>query len=267
MAGILADAQKSVDRKADYQARAKKAWDTRGRNPKLWEMYKGGDLGRSGAGKPEAKTKDLWAKKLPSRYAPGSAEDDGSAPTPDDNPMGLSEKVVVALRESEAKHAADATEQALIIGSDGTVALEKTTGHAARVRFTPDDVPKMVGGVATHNHPSGGPFSPDDINLLIENNMKEIRAVGNPAKGGTLYRFGQSKTDRTKDEAAALVVKALGKMTLMRQDLEEDVRAGRMSEDEASGSLYERQHAVLLEIAKIPGSGFYYKRTRGKANA
>ena len=40
MAGILADAKKSADRKADYQARAKKAWDTRGRNPKLYAAYK-----------------------------------------------------------------------------------------------------------------------------------------------------------------------------------------------------------------------------------
>jgi len=40
MAGVLADAKKSADRKADYQARAKKAWDTRGRNPKLYAAYK-----------------------------------------------------------------------------------------------------------------------------------------------------------------------------------------------------------------------------------
>jgi len=36
----LADAVSGAKKKADYQARAKKAWDTRGRNPKLYQAYK-----------------------------------------------------------------------------------------------------------------------------------------------------------------------------------------------------------------------------------
>ena len=47
---VLADAKSAANKKADYQARAKKAWDTRGRNPKLYEMYKARRASGAGAG-------------------------------------------------------------------------------------------------------------------------------------------------------------------------------------------------------------------------
>jgi len=67
MAGILADAQKSADKKADYQARAKKAWDTRGRNPKLYAAYK---ARKSGGAAPAATTAEPSPTKTEPKAAP-----------------------------------------------------------------------------------------------------------------------------------------------------------------------------------------------------
>lgn len=55
--------------------------------------------------------------------------------------------------------------------------LFKKNGDVSSVTFTPDEIKQMQGGILTHNHPGGGCFSPNDINMLRFGKLQEIRAV------------------------------------------------------------------------------------------
>jgi hypothetical protein len=110
MAGVLADAKKSADRKADYQARAKKAWDTRGRNPKLYAAYKA----RKGPTKSDAET------------AQATLADPDKARKLND----------ADLRDATGKGSAPKPEPTVTTGEDGT---DLGSGLVTKaVRYTPD---------------------------------------------------------------------------------------------------------------------------------
>ena len=59
---------------------------------------------------------------------------------------------------------------------DGIQLFEKD-GSAHAVNFTNKDIKLMKGATLTHNHPSGANFSFDDIGIMSQNDIAEIRAV------------------------------------------------------------------------------------------
>lgn len=66
-------------------------------------------------------------------------------------------------------------EMAVVYDANGNV-LFKQVGESHSVRFSAEQVKQMKGGVATHNHPLGATFSPEDMNLLRQAQLAEIRA-------------------------------------------------------------------------------------------
>lgn len=91
-------------------------------------------------------------------------------------PETWSEKRRKAMQSAEWSSTYKTVETARLYDDSGKQ-LAKKDGDKASVTFTRAEIRSMKGGVLTHNHPSGGCFSPNDINMLREGKLKEIRAV------------------------------------------------------------------------------------------
>lgn len=81
------------------------------------------------------------------------------------------------IRGIENNICKDETETAYLLDDSGNVIFSKTDNKSNCVEFTPEQVLAMEGQVLTHNHPGGTTFSYEDINLLVEHKLKEIRAA------------------------------------------------------------------------------------------
>lgn len=79
------------------------------------------------------------------------------------------------------------SEELHVVNTEGKIILSKK-GDKKRITTSPQDITKMRNNIVTHNHPfeegsegrkrgDGGSFSPGDIDLLFESNMRELRAV------------------------------------------------------------------------------------------
>jgi NAD+--asparagine ADP-ribosyltransferase len=82
-----------------------------------------------------------------------------------------------ALGDFENSTRNDKIETAGLFDYKGNLLFDKR-GSKNQVSFTSDEVKMMKGNLLTHNHPSGSSFSPEDINMLVKAELKEIRAVG-----------------------------------------------------------------------------------------
>lgn len=82
------------------------------------------------------------------------------------------------IQDLEARIFSQDYETAGIYSQDGTLIFEKD-GNGNSVGFTSAEVNQMTGGILTHNHPNGSSFSIDDIRLVHNSGLSEIRAVTN----------------------------------------------------------------------------------------
>jgi len=93
------------------------------------------------------------------------------------------------------------TEKAYLFSPDGNEIFSKSGGKSS-VSFTQNEVDKMPGNILTHNHPSsGGSFSKQDIGLLVNRDLKEIRAVGKEY----VHSFSLTEGAPGKEAAQALI--------------------------------------------------------------
>jgi len=100
---------------------------------------------------------------------------------------------VQAAQSVEAKISDQKYESAHFFDVDGNTVLAKD-GNKNSVVFDDADVQKMAGTVLTHNHPSGGSFSPEDIALGSTGSLKEVRAIGtNPLGEQFIHRMRPPK--------------------------------------------------------------------------
>ncbi len=193
----------------------------------------------------------------------------GSAPTADDNPSGRFDSAAKrALAKAEGTILARSTERAFVWKEDGSPVLSKD-GGASNVEFDPDDVEAMSGGVLTHNHPSGGPLSSDDIYLTMRANLREMRAVGS---NGMLYRLGMTGKHSFNGVQPAngtyhgwsLEMRDTYR-TLLGESIvktQKRINSGEISQDQANAHWAEEHHAIMLRFAKTYArEGVYYKRT------
>jgi len=87
------------------------------------------------------------------------------------------------------------TEKAMIITADGK-ALE-FGGNEKHVFGTNEDIKKMEGATATHNHPNDAIFSNTDIaNGIAKGNLKEMRIVTKSGEIHSLVNNGATETQR-----------------------------------------------------------------------
>ena len=108
------------------------------------------------------------------------------------------------LDAAEKKIGNKKIEFAYIFDADGNEIFNKTTHAKHSVSFDAYEVHKMKDATLTHNHPSGGTFSSDDLNTLVKSGAASIRATG---KNGT-YQLSRKadmngKTKKDPNDFAA----------------------------------------------------------------
>lgn len=86
------------------------------------------------------------------------------------------ESVRKAMHDDEQGTIGKKHEVARVYDGEGRP-LFKVRGDSGSVTFTSCEIKKMRGGVLTHNHPSESCFSPEDINMLRQGELLEMRAV------------------------------------------------------------------------------------------
>ena len=87
-----------------------------------------------------------------------------------------SKKARKELLQDEKALAARQKETAVIYAPDGRFLFQKR-GDRKEVVFTKKEIMRMKNGVISHNHPTGGSFSTEDIYLFKESGAVEIRAA------------------------------------------------------------------------------------------
>lgn len=97
------------------------------------------------------------------------------------------------IRGYEKVIAGDNTESAILMCSDGEVVTvngrynQEYNSH--EVEYTDEDMTKVRGGILTHNHPLGFPFSVEDIAFAGKCDLEEIRAVGRSIYDGKMRLY------------------------------------------------------------------------------
>lgn len=139
-------------------------------------------------------------------------------------------KLDTAIRDAESKIRARKTEKAFIFDKKGNILLEKN-GTKSYVALSADEIKLLKGNILTHNHPSASSFSPQDIQTACKNSMKEIRATGT-------FRTYIMRTKDGKNFNKQLWTNQIKRYSTeynyaVRADFGENIRAGKMTVDEA----------------------------------
>ena len=68
-------------------------------------------------------------------------------------------------------------ETAVLLDNQGNILFSESQGIKNQVTFTNEQVAMMKGANLTHNHPSSGTFSNEDVELLVKKELRTIRAT------------------------------------------------------------------------------------------
>ncbi|MDD5037129.1 MAG: phage minor head protein [Methylococcaceae bacterium] len=123
---------------------------------------------------PGASRTDLLKKDL-ERKAAKFPDEIGKPLKADLDRLGMPDLLSI-LSVVESEIVLNAVEQTVVLNADGKVLLRKS-GDANSVGFTPDELPLLADATVTHNHPVVSSFSPKDLQLLINHDLLELRAV------------------------------------------------------------------------------------------
>jgi hypothetical protein len=128
--------------------------------------------------------------------------------------------------------------------------LFKQAGGRESVRFSPEQLRQMQGGVLTHNHPVGGTFSRNDIGMALHNQLAEVRAVD--ANYRYSFRIPEGNTLKWNDIAETHQKTLESHADLYRRR----VLKGTMTVEQAAAEV--EHHSWRFVAQKF---GFEYKRT------
>lgn len=97
----------------------------------------------------------------------------------------FSEEARTRMFQQERIIAENKFETGILYDSDGKIIFSKK-GTSNEVKFTKAEISKMKGCTLTHNHPDGTVFSPNDIDMMRQGGLAEIRACN--SKGAYVLR-------------------------------------------------------------------------------
>lgn len=165
------------------------------------------------------------------------------------------------IRNAEDKIRKQHYESAFVVDEEGNVLLEKDGGKST-VTFSDDDIAKIKGKniILTHNHPggwdyppndprrNGSSFSPEDINMAVEADVREMRAV-TPTRRYYMKRppggWSAAKIRQAHSKANGAV----------RSEFQKAINAGHMTIAEAES---QHHHRVWSQVAKTIGADYGY---------
>lgn len=172
-----------------------------------------------------------------------------------------------ALKESldkvESKIRMQPKESGVLVDDNGNILMDKSGGKSS-VKFTSADVAKFRGNILTHNHPGGGPFSPADINTVVNTGLKGIRAVGDDNIDYVLKRNANPNNVSKMMDVASGIEKTIKRTVKAEKPaIMDEIRAGSLSVDEANKKITKMIHKEIekfIEVAITPDTGWDYKR-------
>jgi hypothetical protein len=103
----------------------------------------------------------------------GLEGEQAAAPEPE---QATKDSPVTDLAQIEREIVQQDYETAACVSQEGELLLRKDGGKDY-VQFTDDEVELFRDAIVTHNHPSGNSFSKEDIRLMLDSQMAEMRAV------------------------------------------------------------------------------------------
>ncbi|MCF7801089.1 MAG: hypothetical protein K9N34_03630 [Candidatus Marinimicrobia bacterium] len=102
-------------------------------------------------------------------------------------------KVAAQVQKDILEESKNQYEIGAAIDKNGQILIKKR-GTKHQVNFTPAEVERLKGAeIFTHNHPSSGSFSPDDIMACIYHDIKEVRAIAPESHHGRGYYYMRPK--------------------------------------------------------------------------
>lgn len=178
------------------------------------------------------------ASSKPSSSTPSAAPKSKDS-SPRIRELKIREKALAYVKVREESHVVDA---------DGKVLLSKK-GEADYISFTEEEVANFKGATLTHNHPAGASFSEEDMALLLNTELAEIRAVGFVGSTQYLYRFVPDDTVRAEINNNPLVYSARVRdaQTDTREAFHKRLEADTMTVEEATA---QHSHEVWLKVAE-----------------
>ena len=134
-------------------------------------------------------------------------------------------------------------ERAIIYDSHGNVKLIKN-GIEDSVSFTDAQIMDMEGCILSHNHPNNSTFSPDDINMLRQTGLLEIRAV---TKDGVFILKNTYLWDSNFNSYEKIVNECQKEITRLKPEMMNRYRNGELTAEEYSQEI---QAKAMEQIAK-----------------
>lgn len=104
--------------------------------------------------------------------------------------------------------------------------------------YTDEETALMLGGVLTHNHPSGATFSVDDIDMMGRTGVTELRAIGRDGvyviRQPAEWPEGINSFEKLKKEYSEIQLS-------LQNEMYEEVLSGRITTDNDYSIEYQRR--------------------------
>lgn len=152
-----------------------------------------------------------------------------------------------------------------IIDRNGNI-LESLGGSSHQVNISSEIVPLLKDNIFTHNHPSGGCFSRDDVFSFIETGLFEVRAS---APNSTVYSLKKGIGENNGDDMLQLFkIKKTGDRRKAQGILQEKLDSGEISPEEWSRKGFDLvvrlQEQDIEDFLTKNASKFGYVFTKGE---
>lgn len=175
------------------------------------------------------------------------------------------------IEAAEAQLIGLENEAAGVYNSRGELLFTKQ-GTKSAVEFSVSQMSKMKGGILTHNHPHGYPFSKDDFMMLAKGDLTEMRVVGRAiyttGEGNTVskayrYTLKANKEVRSSFSVDWYFMNRADKLDdKLRAKFIPMIQSGKMTAAEAN---YNHMHRFWRDISgelqdELPGAEIIYTR-------
>jgi len=151
------------------------------------------------------------------------------------------------------------SEIAALTSIDGKDMVLQKTGGVDFVAFNDEELAQFPGNILSHNHPSGTAFSPEDLLMAVQHDLRQVRANGVIDKGadqGTAYVYTASPSAGVR----ALGVDGLraeidNANATTRREFWSKINDGSMSILDAEASHWHETHTRVDKALQAQGIG------------